>query len=141
MRLTDHATLNFNRDMSTAAVFLDTENPCDTTWHLGLLHKLYKFEFSASIMRLISLFLSYRKFKFSVEDEISSPREVEIGVPRYSVLSPTFYSKYISDAPQIPSLLMTHLCGRSQRRICSRKSTARYLFGRDVALALERKKQ
>jgi hypothetical protein len=33
MRLTDHVTLNFNNKMSTAAVFLDIEKACDTTWN------------------------------------------------------------------------------------------------------------
>jgi hypothetical protein len=39
MRSTD-ITLNFNNNMSTAAVFFNTEAAFDTTWHLGLLHKL-----------------------------------------------------------------------------------------------------
>jgi hypothetical protein len=39
MRLTDHVTLNFNNNMSTAAVFFDIEKTFDTTWHLGLLYK------------------------------------------------------------------------------------------------------
>jgi hypothetical protein len=38
MSLTDHVTLNFNNNMSTAAVFLDIEKAFDKTWHLGLLH-------------------------------------------------------------------------------------------------------
>jgi hypothetical protein len=29
-RLMDHVTLNFNSNMSTAAIFLDPENACDT---------------------------------------------------------------------------------------------------------------
>jgi hypothetical protein len=34
--LTDNVTLNFNSNMSTAAVFLDMEKKAfDTTWHLG----------------------------------------------------------------------------------------------------------
>jgi hypothetical protein len=33
--LTDHITLNFNNNMSTAAAFLDNEKAFDTTWHLG----------------------------------------------------------------------------------------------------------
>jgi hypothetical protein len=37
MRLTDHVTLNFNNEMSTAVVFLDIEKAFDTTWHSGLL--------------------------------------------------------------------------------------------------------
>jgi hypothetical protein len=34
---TAHVTLNFNNDMSTAAVFLDIEKAFDTTWHPVLL--------------------------------------------------------------------------------------------------------
>jgi hypothetical protein len=39
MSLTDHVTLNFNKTMSTAAVFLDIKKAFDTTWHSGLLYK------------------------------------------------------------------------------------------------------
>jgi hypothetical protein len=40
MTLTDHIILNFNNNMSTAAVFLDIEKSFDTTWHHGLLYEL-----------------------------------------------------------------------------------------------------
>jgi retron-type reverse transcriptase len=99
MRLTDHVTLNFNNIMSTAAVFLDIEKAFDTTWHPGLLYKLTKLEFSARIIKLISSFLSNRKFRASVEGEVSTPREIQAGVPQGSVLSPALYSIYINDAP------------------------------------------
>jgi hypothetical protein len=59
VRLTDHVFLNFNNNISTAAVFLDIEKAFDTTWHLGL---LYKLKFSFNLMKLISSFLSQRKF-------------------------------------------------------------------------------
>jgi hypothetical protein len=42
MRLTDHVTLHFNNNMSTAAVFLDIEKAFDTTWHPGLLYIYYR---------------------------------------------------------------------------------------------------
>jgi hypothetical protein len=48
--------------MSAAAVFLDIEKAFDTTWHPSLLYKLSKLEFSAGIIKLISSFLSNRKF-------------------------------------------------------------------------------
>jgi hypothetical protein len=40
-----------------AAVFLDIEKAFDTTWHHGLLYKLFKLEFSTSVIKLISSFL------------------------------------------------------------------------------------
>jgi hypothetical protein len=79
MRLIDHVTLNFN-NMSTAAVFLDIEKAFDTTWHNGLLYKLSKMDFSASLIKIISSFLSV-----SVEGEMSAPRIMKAGVPQGSV--------------------------------------------------------
>jgi hypothetical protein len=65
--------------MSTAAVFLDIEKALDTTWHPGLLYKLSKMHFSTSLIKLISSFLSNRKFRVSVEGEMSTPREIQAG--------------------------------------------------------------
>jgi len=67
MRLTDHITLNFNNNMSTAAVFLDIGNAFDTTWHSGLLHKISKLQFPTNVTKLINSYLSNRKFRVSIE--------------------------------------------------------------------------
>jgi hypothetical protein len=74
MRLTDHVILNFNNNISTAAVFLYIEKAFDTTWHTGLLYKLSKLDFSVSLIKLISSFLYKKKFFVSVEGEMSTPR-------------------------------------------------------------------
>jgi hypothetical protein len=100
MRLTDHLTFNFNNKISTAAVFLDIEKAFDTTWLSGLLYKLSKLEFSTNLIKLIGSFLSQRKFRVSVEGEMSTPRVMQAGVPQGSVLSPTLYNLYINDTPQ-----------------------------------------
>jgi hypothetical protein len=100
MRLTDHVILNFNNKISTAAVFLDIEKPSDTTWHHDLLYKLSKLEFSANIIKLLGSFLSQRKFRVSVEGEMSTPREMQAVVPQGSVFSPTLFNLYNNDAPQ-----------------------------------------
>jgi hypothetical protein len=111
MRLTDHVTLNFNNNtsMSTAAVFLDIEKAFDTAWHSGLLYKLSKLEFSTNLIKLISSFLSQRKFIVSVEGEMSTPREMRAGVPQVSVLSPTLCNRFINDAPQAPGVYLEWL--------------------------------
>jgi hypothetical protein len=74
--------------MSTAAGFLDIEKAFDTTWHSGLLYKMSKFEFSTRLIQLISSFLSNRKFRVSVEGEMSTPREMQAGLLQSSVISP-----------------------------------------------------
>jgi hypothetical protein len=100
MRLMDHVTLNFNNKMATAAVFLDIEKAFHTTWHSGLLYKLRNLKFSNSLTKLIGSFLSQGKFRSSVEGEMSTPREMQAGVPQGSVLSQTLFNLYINDTPQ-----------------------------------------
>jgi hypothetical protein len=82
IRLTDHVTLNFNNNMSTAALFLDIEMAFDNTWHSGLLYKLSKFEFSTNLINLLGSFLSQRILSVSVEGEMSTPREMQAGMPQ-----------------------------------------------------------
>jgi retron-type reverse transcriptase len=101
MRPADHVTLNFNNKMSTAAVFLDIEKAFDSTWHRGLLYKLSEINFTTRIIKLISSVLPQRKFRVSVEGEMSTSRCMQAGVPQGSVLSPTLYNLYINDIPQI----------------------------------------
>jgi retron-type reverse transcriptase len=85
--------------MFTAEVFLDIEKAFDTTWHPGLLYKLSVLEFPTSLIKLISSFLSQRKFGVSVEGEMFTPRKMQAGVPQGSVLSPTLYNIYINYTP------------------------------------------
>jgi hypothetical protein len=92
--------------MSTAAVFLDIETALDTTWQFTLLYKLSKFNFSISLIKLIRSFLSQRKFIVVVEDEITTARDIQTGVPKGTVLSPTLCSTYINDNPQTPGVCL-----------------------------------
>jgi hypothetical protein len=104
MRLTDHITMNFNNNMSTAAVFLDIEKAFDTTGQPGLLYKISKLKFPAILTKLINSSLANRTFRVSVEGELSTPREIQAGVPQGSVLAPTVYSLYINDTPRTPGV-------------------------------------
>jgi hypothetical protein len=68
----------------------------------GLLYKLIKLNLSANTIKLINSFLSNRKYKVSVEGELSTPKEIQAGVPQGSVLSPLLYNLHINDGPQTP---------------------------------------
>jgi retron-type reverse transcriptase len=57
-------------------------------------------EFSTNLIKFISSFLSQRKFRVSVEGEMSTPGDIKAGVPQGSVLSPTLCNLYINDTPQ-----------------------------------------
>jgi hypothetical protein len=106
MRLTYHVTSVFNNNICTAAVFLNIEKAPDTIWHLGLLNELSELKFSITLIKLIDSFLSQRKFRVSVEGKMSTPRVIQAGGPQGSVLSPTLYSLYINDTPQIPGVYL-----------------------------------
>jgi hypothetical protein len=75
MRLADYATLNFNNNMLTAAVFLDIEKAFDIIWHSGLLYKLSESEFSTSLIKLIASFLTDRKCKVFLEGKVNFLRQ------------------------------------------------------------------
>jgi hypothetical protein len=86
-------------------VFLDIEKAFDITWHLGLLYKLSELKFLISLVKLISSFLSQRKFRFSVEGTMSSPRDICTSrMSQGSILSPTLYIIYLNDTPQTPGV-------------------------------------
>jgi hypothetical protein len=76
-RYINHVTLNFNNNMCKAAVFLDIEKAFNTRWHPDLLYKSSKLQRSAGIIKLISSFLSNRKFRVSVEGEMSNRRQIQ----------------------------------------------------------------
>jgi hypothetical protein len=90
--------------MSTATVFFDIEKTFDVTWQLGLIYKLSELKFSLSLIKLISSFLSQRQVIVSAEGEMSTPRDIQAGVPQGSVLFHTLYNLYINDTPQTPGV-------------------------------------
>jgi hypothetical protein len=79
---------NFNKNISTAAVFLDIEKALYTTRHSGLLYKLSSLECLKSTIKLIASFHTDRKFKVLRGDEFSTPRRIAAGVHQGSVLPP-----------------------------------------------------
>jgi hypothetical protein len=88
MRLTDHVTLNFK--MSMVVVFLDIKDAFDVTWHPD-------YFFFTRIIKLIILFLLNRKFRVSVEGEMSMTWKTQVGIPQGSVLFPSLYSLHRND--------------------------------------------
>jgi hypothetical protein len=64
VRVADHGTLHFTKNMSTAAVFSGIEEAFGYICHPGLLCVLSKSELSASLFKCISSFISDINFSF-----------------------------------------------------------------------------
>jgi hypothetical protein len=88
MKLTYQVTLNFNSNMSTTPVFLDTEKAFDTTWHTGFLYELSRLQFSISLIKLLAF--SFLGDNSDIQSKVKcvTPRDIQAGVPQDSVLSP-----------------------------------------------------
>jgi hypothetical protein len=56
------------------------------------------------LIKLISSFLTSRNFRVKVEDELSTPREIQAGVSQVSVLATTLFNLYINDVSQTPGV-------------------------------------
>jgi hypothetical protein len=59
----DPSTLNFNNNMSTAAIFFDIEKAFNITCQLGLLYKLSTLLLSITLIKLIVSFLFQKKIQ------------------------------------------------------------------------------
>jgi len=105
MRITDQVALNCSKSMFTAAFLLYIEKAFHTTWHPGLLYKLSELNFSSSLVQH-QLIPFQQKFRVKVEDELSTPRDLQAGVLQGSVLSLAPYSLYINDTPQTPGVYL-----------------------------------
>ena len=46
--------------MTTVAVFLDIRKAYESTWHTGLIYKLFSMKFSGELIRVIESFLVLR---------------------------------------------------------------------------------
>lgn len=82
---------------STGVVFLDIEKAFDSIWHEGLLYKMNTFGFPFYIQKILKSFLTQRSFVVSINNCLSSPRNIPAGLPQGSVLSPLLYSIFTAD--------------------------------------------
>jgi hypothetical protein len=70
--------------MSMAAVFWDIKKLSILQGTLDF-YILPKLDFSKSLIKLISSFLSQRKFRVSIEGEMPTPNEMQAEAPQYCI--------------------------------------------------------
>ncbi|UYV69337.1 hypothetical protein LAZ67_6003267 [Cordylochernes scorpioides] len=87
---------------AVGVVLLDLKKAFDMVWHRGLIIKLTSCNFPQKFIRFLKNYLQDRTFSVKVGTYISSPRQIESGVPQGSILSPILFNLYINGIPHIP---------------------------------------
>ena len=87
----------FQDSKHTTAVFIDLQQAYDRVWRKGLLLKMQRMGICGKIYHWIKNFLMERTIQTQVENELSSKKVLEDGLPQGSALSCTLFLIFIND--------------------------------------------
>lgn len=97
LRITEKATMNFNRHKSTGLVLLDIEKAFDSVWHDALIHKLMVLKFPSFLVKIIQSYLTGRTAYVNFQGSDSKHLEIPAGVPQGSLLAPFLFNIFINN--------------------------------------------
>jgi endonuclease/exonuclease/phosphatase family metal-dependent hydrolase len=99
LRITEKASLGFNRNKSLGMVMLDLRKAYDSVWHDALVHKLRKLGYPMYLIKLINSYLRDRLAFVTVDGANSSKFLIPAGVPQGSIIAPHLFNVFINDIP------------------------------------------
>lgn len=88
---------SLDKNLDVMAVYLDLSKAFDTVDHNILAFKLQYFNLNQKTIDLIKSYLMNRTIKVIVNDSISKPQPLNVGVPQGSILGPILFLIYIND--------------------------------------------
>ena len=91
---------NFDKKHQTDFITLDFSKAFDCVPHNHLRHRLNSYGVKGEILRWLKAFLTHRQQQVIVEGEISSPTDVDSGVPQGTCLSPILFLCFINSLPE-----------------------------------------
>ena len=101
IRLETYIKKAFTEKKVTVGVFFDLAKAYDTTWRYGILKDLFTLGLRGLLPRYIQKFLQERRFKVSVNGELSEECVQEAGVSQGSILSVTLFAIKINSLAEI----------------------------------------
>ena len=103
IKLSSQIKKQFAQRKSVLATFIDIKKAYDSVWHEQLLFKLKSIGINGTIYQYIKNYLGNRSICTRVNNQYSSFKHTNIGIPQGSIIAPLLFSILIYDLPSVIS--------------------------------------